>query len=270
MTAPGRSWTGMRTSTSSSGRGAPALMARRAVAARSQHVEQGSVVPLGHPPPHRPEGVDEQVEGGPRWPGRCRRRCPARWSAARRRCGSCRGTRRRPAAAAHRAPRPARRRGPSGWPPSGGARGTPRPPACRAPRGRGRSRSPPGRRARRVPGRRRWGRWWGSGVSTQVAPTNSSAEAPSTPTCSLPAMGWPPTNRGRSTAATSGPLTLPTSVTTASGFHSGDDRMPATTSAAPWTGVATTTRSAVGPPPRRRARRVRRHGRRCPVWRRCR
>ena len=34
-----------------------------------------------------------------------------------------------------------------------------------------------------------------------------------------PAMGWPPTKRGRSTAATSGPLTLPTSVTTASGFQ---------------------------------------------------
>ena len=55
-----------------------------------------------------------------------------------------------------------------------------------------------------------------------MAPTNSSAEAPSIPTCSLPAMGWPPTKRGRSTAATSGPFTLPTSVTTAAGFQSGD------------------------------------------------
>ncbi len=85
----------------------------------------------------------------------------------------------------------------------------------------------------------------GVGVSTHVAPTNSSPEAPSIPTCSLPAIGWPPTKRGRSTAATSGPFTPPTSVTTASPFQSGDDRMPAMTSAATWTGVATTTRSAL-------------------------
>ena len=58
------------------------------------------------------------------------------------------------------------------------------------------------------------------GVSTQVAPTKRSPEAPSTPTCSEPAMGWPPTKRGWSTVATSGPFTLPTSVMTASGFHS--------------------------------------------------
>ena len=52
------------------------------------------------------------------------------------------------------------------------------------------------------------------GVSTHVAPSNSSASAPSTPSCSEPAMGWPPTNRGSPTAATTRPFTLPTSVTT--------------------------------------------------------
>jgi hypothetical protein len=31
------------------------------------------------------------------------------------------------------------------------------------------------------------------GVSTQVAPVNRSARAPSTPSSSEPAMGWPPT-----------------------------------------------------------------------------
>ena len=33
------------------------------------------------------------------------------------------------------------------------------------------------------------------GVSTHVAPTNRSASAPSTPSCSEPAIGWPPTKR---------------------------------------------------------------------------
>ena len=82
------------------------------------------------------------------------------------------------------------------------------------------------------------------GVSTQVAPTNSSPEAPSNPTCSDPAMGWPPMNWGWSIDATRGPFTLPTSVMTALGFHSVEDRMSKITSAATWTGVATTTRSA--------------------------
>ena len=34
------------------------------------------------------------------------------------------------------------------------------------------------------------------GVSTHVAPSKRLASAPSTPSCSEPAMGWPPTNRG--------------------------------------------------------------------------
>ena len=34
------------------------------------------------------------------------------------------------------------------------------------------------------------------GVSTQTAPANRSASAPSTPSCSEPAIGWPPTKRG--------------------------------------------------------------------------
>ena len=33
----------------------------------------------------------------------------------------------------------------------------------------------------------------GTGVSTQVAPSNRSARAPSTPSSSEPAIGWPPT-----------------------------------------------------------------------------
>ena len=52
------------------------------------------------------------------------------------------------------------------------------------------------------------------GVSTHVAPSNSSAAAPSTPSCSEPAIGWPPTKRGSATASTIGAFTLPTSVTT--------------------------------------------------------
>ena len=32
-----------------------------------------------------------------------------------------------------------------------------------------------------------------TGVSTQVRPSNRSERAPATPSCSLPAMGWPPT-----------------------------------------------------------------------------
>ena len=37
------------------------------------------------------------------------------------------------------------------------------------------------------------------GVSTQVAPTKASASAPSSPSCSEPAIGWPPMKRGSST-----------------------------------------------------------------------
>ena len=35
----------------------------------------------------------------------------------------------------------------------------------------------------------------GEVINTHVAPTNSVASAPSTPSCSEPAIGWPPTNR---------------------------------------------------------------------------
>ena len=41
----------------------------------------------------------------------------------------------------------------------------------------------------------------GDGVSTQTAPSNIEASAPSNPSSSLPAIGWPPTNRGSSMAA---------------------------------------------------------------------
>src|SRR6185437_10096532 len=82
------------------------------------------------------------------------------------------------------------------------------------------------------------------GVSTQVAPVNRSSSAPSSPTCSDPAIGWPPTNRGWGTAATTGPFTPATSVTTRSGrrFGSASSRL-ATAPTAP-AGVATTASSA--------------------------
>ena len=54
-------------------------------------------------------------------------------------------------------------------------------------------------------------------VITQVAPRNSPPLAPSGPETSRPAMGWPPTNRGRpEAAATTGCLMPATSVTSAS------------------------------------------------------
>ena len=52
-----------------------------------------------------------------------------------------------------------------------------------------------------------------SGVSTQIAPSNRFGSAPSNPSRSLPAIGWPPTKRGSVMAAQIGPFTLPTSVT---------------------------------------------------------
>ncbi len=55
------------------------------------------------------------------------------------------------------------------------------------------------------------------GVSTHVAPTKRSGSAPSMPTCSDPAMGWPPTKRGSDSCAASGAFTPDTSVTTAPG-----------------------------------------------------
>ena len=82
----------------------------------------------------------------------------------------------------------------------------------------------------------------GVGVRYQVASANRSARACSTPAVSAPASGWPPMNRGSSTAPTTTRLTEPTSVTT----HSG----PAAASTSPtidastWTGAATNAKSA--------------------------
>ena len=58
----------------------------------------------------------------------------------------------------------------------------------------------------------------GVGVSTHTAPLNMSASAPSSPSSSLPAIGWPPTKRGSSHASHTGALTEPTSVTTPRGL----------------------------------------------------
>ena len=85
------------------------------------------------------------------------------------------------------------------------------------------------------------------GVSTQVAPTNRSASAPSTPSCSEPAIGWPPTKRADASRARRArprrrpaPFTEPTSVTTGAPASSA----ATTASAIAPTGTATNTRSA--------------------------
>ena len=181
-----------------------------------------------------------------------RRRCRARCRDGRRRSGSCPGTRRPRAAGGSRARSPRRvgdvhqrRRGEL--------------------RARG-SRPRPARRAARAStsidlgaepaddaahgGEARAGRCARVGVSTQVAPANRSASAPSRPSCSEPAIGWPPTKpaassgRAGSTSATTGAFTEPTSVTTAApGVERLDDqprrpRRPATatiTTSAPCT-----------------------------------
>ena len=83
------------------------------------------------------------------------------------------------------------------------------------------------------------------GVSTQVAPSKRSALAAAMPSCSEPAIGWPPRKPGWSTAATTDALTLPTSVTTRWPASSRRRASPAT---AP-TGVATIVRSEVGSSP---------------------
>src|SRR5262249_47658036 len=83
--------------------------------------------------------------------------------------------------------------------------------------------------------------------STHIAPTKRSALAPSSPSCSEPAIGCPPTKRaarsGRaaSTAVTTGYFTDPTSVTVRAPASSAST----TTSATLPTGTATTTRSAL-------------------------
>ena len=83
------------------------------------------------------------------------------------------------------------------------------------------------------------------GVSTHVAPSKRSASAPSTPSCSEPAIGWPPTNRGSPTAAATGPLTLPTSVTSPGPAARAARASPAMVS----TGVHTKVTSAAGSSP---------------------
>ena len=175
---------------------------------------------VGHPAPHGAEGLDEQVEGlddgigvvvadvGPDGglaggdPGHV----PEAAGGQLQQGGVL---------LAH-----ARRPGPSGWPRSGGARGRPPPPASRAGPAPGPPRWPRGRPGRCGPGCRRRGRWWRWGSGPRWRPRRARRRRPPRPTCSEPAMGWPPTKRGWSTEATSGPLTLPTSVMTASGFQS--------------------------------------------------
>ncbi len=83
------------------------------------------------------------------------------------------------------------------------------------------------------------------GVSTQTAPAKRSGSAPSIPSCSEPAMGWPPMKRGSSTASTIDALTLPTSVT----IPGPAANAARATSATARTGVARNVISAVGSPP---------------------
>src|SRR5574341_1563686 len=89
----------------------------------------------------------------------------------------------------------------------------------------------------------------GVGVSTHCAPSNNAGEAAFTPDRSLPAMGWPPTNRSNSGSrrATTGAFTLPTSVTTVREPFTNGAMSRATASSAP-IGTASTTTSAPGTP----------------------
>ena len=119
------------------------------------------------------------------WRGRCR----ARSRDGSTRCGSCRGTRRRPGAAAPRARRSRRWPRSSASTPRAAARGSRPRPARRAARASPRS---PRRRARPTHARtsaNACGSVRPVGVSTHVAPTNRSAPAPSRPSCSEPAIG---------------------------------------------------------------------------------
>ena len=164
---------------------------------------------------------------------------------ARRRCGSCPGSRRRPGAAGRRAPRPARRPGVISvaavrW-------GTWRHDGHQRVVAVGREGDDLGAEVGHDPSarrRRRRRRCSAVGVSTQTAPSNRSASAPSTPSSSEPAIGWPPTKRGSAIAAdASDAFTLPTSVTSAGGRgqrRGGPRRRSAQT------GVATNVISASG------------------------
>ena len=91
------------------------------------------------------------------------------------------------------------------------------------------------------------GRCRRSGVSTHVAPANRSASAPSSPSCSEPAIGCPPTKRGASIRAcrraprrAPRAFTEPTSVTAGAPASSAST----TSSATRPTGTATITTSA--------------------------
>ena len=89
------------------------------------------------------------------------------------------------------------------------------------------------------------------GVRYQVAPSNRSARACSTPAVSAPASGWPPMKRGSSTAATSARLVEPTSVTTQSA-PARRQRLARPRPAARRTGAATNDDVGVRRPPPRR------------------
>ena len=100
-----------------------------------------------------------------------------------------------------------------------------------------------GRRAAGAGARRARPRCARVGVRYQVAPSNRSARACSTPAVSAPASGWPPMKRWSSTAATTARLVEPTSVTTQSPAR----RPPApraTTPGSTPTGAATNAASA--------------------------
>ena len=144
-----------------------------------------------------------------------RRRCPARSRDGPTRCGSCRGSRRRPGAAARRAPRPGRRPAPISVAAARWGTWLTRRRRALSWRSGGEGHDLGAERRTRPtrPWRTRCRAVSGVGVSTHTAPSNSSGSAPSSPSCSQPAIGWPPTKRGSSTAATTGALTLPTSVT---------------------------------------------------------
>ena len=101
----------------------------------------------------------------------------------------------------------------------------------------GRPRWPRGRRARCAPGRRRPGRSTSVGVRTQVAPTNSSPEAPSSPTCSRAGHGVAADEAGVVDGGHQRPLhAADVGDHGLSGSSAGEARTPAMISPAAWTG----------------------------------
>ena len=86
------------------------------------------------------------------------------------------------------------------------------------------------------------------GVTTQTAFSNKSARAATGPAFSAPAIGWLPMNcaparaQSGSSSATTGPFTLPTSVTSVPGLSIGANRSTSPRICA--MGVQSTTRSA--------------------------